>query len=288
MPVGSSYGSLTYVRYKTDFFFEHLSSIVDSFMALILVRMGAGQQWPYATKQFSGQLPSDDNVQPFSFELVRSIPSPRIADDYLGTLLGVIKEQNAAHGLRQLLAKVEEYAPYSDGAFVQHYGPALLNRAQSNFKPVFVAVEDLIGQSIFLEVSQIGGNTYPDANKQHYIQFLERTLAHLKTLPPQVPFMGGTGEDTPDPQGKRVFYDLQRDQTETRASALFSYSLAVSVTEAFLSFAQSVSALSFLHFEVVAIVDGRTPAFIGYGTFAQEGTPVLGGLNGSSAAVDIA
>ena len=257
-------------------------------MALILVRIGPGQYWPYSTRQFSGQLPSDDNAAPFSFELIRSNPATLIADDYLATLLGVIKEQNAAHGLRRLLAQVEGYWPYSNGIYIQHYGPAILNRAASEVKPIFVAVEDLIGQSILVEVSFIGPTTYPEANTQRYIQFLERTLAQFKTVPPQTPFITGRGEDSPDPQGKIFFYGLQRIQPEPPACALFSYALAVSVTEAFLSFAQSVSALSYTQFQVVAIVDGRDPVFIGLGTFAQEGTPFLGGLNGSTAAVDVA
>lgn len=289
--MGPRYGSLDYVSYDAIFFSERVVVNVDNFMELIIARLGAGNDSrPYPTKQVSGQFPTQANSPPFSFDIKHpiGIPNPPIAGDYFARLLDVVREQNAAHGLRQLGANVEGYAPYSGGSFEQQQGPAAIRRTPIRSSPIFIAVEDLINQSVFLEVEQVDPDTFPDAYRQRYIQFLSSTLDQLKTLPPQVPFIGRRREDLPDPEGQRVVYYLQRDPTETRASSQFTYSLAVSVTEAFLSFAETVSALSYMRFRVVAIVDGIAPAFIGFGTFGRLGTPVLGGQNGSSAAVDVA
>ena len=147
--------------------------------------------------------------------------------------------------------------------------------------PTFLAVEDLIPQSKFLGVEQIRPDTSPEAYLRQYIKFLNSTLTQLQTLPSHVLFIGRTGEDISDPDGYRVIYDLRPIPTEPQASQ-FSYSSAVSVTAAFLSFAQNfpLPSLSFMSFRVVQIVNGNTTVSIGLGTFDRVGPPASGGQNG--------
>lgn len=289
MPVGSQYGILEIFRYDPTFYSEQVTRNVVNFMDLIIARLGAANGWPYVKKRISAQLPTQAGSRPVSFDIYNNNVSPNLPDDYLATLLDTIKEQNAAHRLRDLDAYVEHYAPYSEGQVTQAEGPPLVDPSVTKSSPIFLTAEDLIQQSIFLEVEQVHPDTFPEAYMQQYINFLNSTLTQLKTLPPQVPFIGRTGQDIPDPDGYRVIYDLRRIQTEPQASQ-FSYSLAVSVTAAFLSFAQNfpLPSLSFMSFRVVQIVNVKSAVSIGLGTFDRVGPPASGGQNGSPPAVDTA
>ena len=287
--MGTQYGILDYTRYDPTFYSELVTRNVVNFMDLIIVRLSPGNEWPYAKKRISAQIPTQGDPPAVSFDIFNNYASPSLPDDYLATLLGVMKEQNAAHRLRDLDSYVGHYPPYDGGQVTQAGGYTLVDLSVTKSSPIFLAAEDLIQQSIFLEVEQVSPDTFPEADMQRYREFLNRTLTQLKTLPPQVPFMGRTGEDTPDSEGYRAIYNLQRIQTEPQASR-FSYSLAVSVTAAFLSFIQNfpMASLSFMSFRVVQIVNMESAVSIGLGSFGRVGPQASGGQTASPPAFDTA